>query len=725
MALPLPRTALLALALAATPAVCAAAPFDEATGTVSLEGAALSWDMESAGSDSLPSQLVLTASDINGDEVSKDVLLFGTSSTPPMEGKNGLWMGKSVERIDLTFGEPSALVGRRVEVSFWMRPLGIGAVSSLAWWVGERVLGNVRMQPTGRRTDDGWLEVSTGPVDFALGGHVVPTLAIRVNRLQARGYHGTGVGSDPNGLVLLDALEIADLGPAAVPDVRCTVASEPEDCGEVGFCHLGRCADGAAVAGRMPAEAIKGEYLDRRIFEVSRFFGNRVLDRTRPAFLAKMQAAREATHALGFWSNVIDAYQAIEDAHGSPPYPSTTERPGIGMCLHLGEANRLPEAAAWPARRLPMVFYADPASKASKALKRGDVLTSIDDLPVELSIQLAGPRLQHFGSPLARAVATAPDVAAAAARAGATLGFSRCPAAIAATRVCKPEELVKVEVDFYALYGEALWEAGDASGWSDDEFACDFRFNRLGGEVPTGEYYWTAMGDDGPVRVLEANGVPYPEYPPVWGDTVRSALAPTADLFVIDERTGYGGTFYGVDAICAPFANPDALVVTETIPALDGALDDLSLAAMENCFSQSFGYSGCGSYTRYTEGDYEGGRVGTLATKKAAVLVGLDVSGNDWVTKLAKMRPGLTRIFGPANTFGGFGFVNSMASYLGEMTGGSGQVADSFLYRGERTSTAYESGGGVEPDEVVFQTQSDAIAGKDTLYERAKAWLLQ
>lgn len=719
-----PRTLLLALTLVAAPAAGLAAPFDEATGTVSLAGAALSWDFESL--QSLPPQLILVATDQAGDEVGPDALepMFGTGNTAPMEGESGLWIGKTIERLDFGFSEPESLVGRRVEVSLWVRPVGIGAVAGLQWKVGERTLGLVRFLPTGRRTDDGWLELSSGPVDFSLGGRLLPSLSVRCDRLEAHGYHGGGLGSDPNGLVLLDALEVADLGPAAVPDARCTVASEPADCGEHGFCHLGRCADAAAVAGPKPAGAVKDEYLDRRIFEVARFFGNRVLDQTRPAFLEKMEAARSATTAYGFWGNVIDAYQAIADAHGSPPYPGVTERPGIGMCLHLGEADRLPEAAQWPARRLPMVFYADRQGRASSGLERGDVLTTVDDLPVELWTELAGPRLQHFGSPLARAVAIAPDVAAAAARAGARLGFSRCPAAIARLRACKAEEVVKVSVDFYALFGEGLWEAGDTTAWTDDEFRCDFRFNRLGGEVPTGDHDWVKKGDDGPIRILEANGVPYPDWPPEWGATVRGALAPDAGYYVIDERVGYGGTFYGVDAICAPFSNPADPVITETVAALDGPLDDEALSAMEACYAGSSGYEGCGSYVRYVEGDFES-TGGTLATKKAAVLMSFDVSGNDWVTKLAKSRPGLTRIFGPTNTFGGFGFVNSMASYLGELTGGSGQVADSLIYRGVRTSLAFESGPGVEPDVVVFQTQSDAVQGKDTLYERAKEWLLQ
>lgn len=719
----------LCLALAASVALAApalAAPFDESTGTVSLEASALAWDLESL--DSLPPHLVFTATGPDGVEMAADAVspLFGTNAIAPMQGEKGLWLGKTLERVDLGFSEPEAQVGRRVEVSFWQRPMGLAASASLTWRLDGRFLGYVKFQPTGRRTDDGWFEVSSGPVDFAFGARFVPALSIKVDRIGAHGHGGYGgVSTDPNGLVLIDALEVADLGPATVPDARCAIPSEPADCGEQGLCYLGRCVDAAAISGRMPAEAIKGEYLDRRIFEVARFFGNRVLDTTRPAFLAKMEEARQATSALAFWRAVMTAYEAIGDAHGSPPYTSYSQRPGMGMCLHLGEADRLPEAAAWPARKLPLVFYADYAATPGKGLHRGDVLTTVDDLPVDLWMELAGTWIRHFGSPRARQVAVAPDVVAAAARTGARLGFSRCPASIANVRVCKAEELIKHEVDYYALFGAALWDHADVSGWRDDEFTCDFRFNRLNTDVPQGDYSHVASGDDGPVRILEANGVPGSYWSSAWGDAVASALTPTASLFVIDERTGYGGTDEGADNICAPFSDMVDPVVSETITALGEPMTDTLLSQLRDCYSQSQPWwrSSCSGYSVYTVGDFT--TPGTLAGARAAVLTSMDVSGNDWLTRLQKARPGLSRIFGPSPTFGGFGYINVMPTYIGEMMGGSGQMSDTLLHAQSATTLTFESGPGVDPDEIVLQTQSDALAGKDTLYERAKAWLLQ
>ena len=37
--------------------------------------------------------------------------------------------------------------------------------------------------------------------------------------------------------------------------------------------------------------------------------------------------------------------------------------------------------------------------------------------------------------------------------------------------------------------------------------------------------------------------------------------------------------------------------------------------------------------------------------------------------------------------------------------------------------SGFESGYGVMPDVLVYQKQSDAIAGKDTMLEAARAWL--
>jgi hypothetical protein len=43
----------------------------------------------------------------------------------------------------------------------------------------------------------------------------------------------------------------------------------------------------------------------------------------------------------------------------------------------------------------------------------------------------------------------------------------------------------------------------------------------------------------------------------------------------------------------------------------------------------------------------------------------------------------------------------------------------------ERRSGAFRSGRGIEPDEIVVQLQSDLLADRDTMLERARTWLGQ
>ncbi|MBI5544936.1 MAG: hypothetical protein HY901_13680, partial [Deltaproteobacteria bacterium] len=579
--------------------------------------------------------------------------------------------------------------------------------------------------PTGRRTDDGWFEVSSGPVDFALGSRIAPKLVVRVDRGMGN-MHGASIGTDPNGLVLVDALEVADLGAQAVADARCSLATEQTACGVVGVCYLGRCADSAAFVGRLPADGLREEYLDRRLFEIDHFNGNRVTGRNRDAFLALMEPLRAVRSPLAYWGGIAAAYEKLGDGHGAPPFYLVVERPSAGMCLHLGEADRLPVAGGEAPARLPLVFYADPANPVAAALQPGDVLETVDGMPVDEWKAVAGARLMHFGSPLAREVAITPDIPDAAALLGAVLGFVRCPAETASTRACTREELQPVVVDFWNLAGEAFW-SGDVSGWRNQRFACDFRFQRLGGSVPRASYLYAAAGDDGDVRVLEFNGVPDPSYAAAWIETVSGALQPTSDLFLLDERVGYGGVFNTVDLLVTPFIDPLTPVLTEVFPVLGRDLDASTRDAFVECMSSgAVDFLSCSNFFTYQTGDMYPSMSGTLKDAKAALLISMDVSGNDWVTRLFKFRSTRSRVFGPCPTFGAFGSIYNLASYLGEMTGGSAQMGDSLIYQGEpAVPYQLESGPGVQPDEVVFQTQSDLLAGRDTLVERAKAWLRQ
>jgi hypothetical protein len=85
------------------------------------------------------------------------------------------------------------------------------------------------------------------------------------------------------------------------------------------------------------------------------------------------------------------------------------------------------------------------------------------------------------------------------------------------------------------------------------------------------------------------------------------------------------------------------------------------------------------------------------------------------------------RIFAPNRTLGMFGGLGVMGSFLEGWSGGSVQQTDTRegTTNQERVNGAWHSGEGVAPDEVVVQKQSDLLAGKDTMLDRARAWLME
>ncbi|MEC9400418.1 MAG: hypothetical protein VX475_22515, partial [Myxococcota bacterium] len=115
---------------------------------------------------------------------------------------------------------------------------------------------------------------------------------------------------------------------------------------------------------------------------------------------------------------------------------------------------------------------------------------------------------------------------------------------------------------------------------------------------------------------------------------------------------------------------------------------------------------------------------GAASEEKLAVLNGFDVSGNDYLPRFLQFREAETRQFGYGPTFGAFGQSCALPSHLSGVQGMAYQCHDS-LFKATRdgADSGFESGYGVMPDVLVYQKQSDAIAGKDTMLEAARAWL--
>jgi hypothetical protein len=112
------------------------------------------------------------------------------------------------------------------------------------------------------------------------------------------------------------------------------------------------------------------------------------------------------------------------------------------------------------------------------------------------------------------------------------------------------------------------------------------------------------------------------------------------------------------------------------------------------------------------------------AATRIAWLNTYDVSANDFMPRLLKGRTNI-KIFAPHPTSGAFGAISSLPSLWTGWSGGSLQVQDArFAVDLASASTArWESGHGVEPDVIVAEKLSDALAGVDTIVEAATQWL--
>ncbi|MEM6931485.1 MAG: hypothetical protein AAF602_31435, partial [Myxococcota bacterium] len=283
---------------------------------------------------------------------------------PVLDGETAIRLGGELGTMIVDLDRPE-LVGRRTEVRFWQRPEGTRIEARLLWLVGDVpiedhlgapfvlselrtqgeivTLGSLAFVPTGRRTPQGWEEWTSGPVDFALGSvpHLTPLLVFRDVAMD-RAQRTFGVVR-ANQTAVLDALQIVDVGPAAVPERTCRLADEASRCGRQGACTLGRCVDAAARFGRFASDdGIRADLAERRARELDDWTGSR---QPREESLSdSVDAIRDLgaprTTARKWWLEIARAFRVLEDGHSR--HGSTLVPFGSGgLCLDLGEANLL------------------------------------------------------------------------------------------------------------------------------------------------------------------------------------------------------------------------------------------------------------------------------------------------------------------------------------------------------------------------------------------------
>jgi hypothetical protein len=174
---------------------------------------------------------------------------------------------------------------------------------------------------------------------------------------------------------------------------------------------------------------------------------------------------------------------------------------------------------------------------------------------------------------------------------------------------------------------------------------------------------------------------------------------------ILDHRTGFGGTNLGPPIIWDFVRTPTPLDVF--LFRARSADDQLTVAAGKAIFDD---------LASQAQVEVAGSSNPELEVP-VALLIHLDGSASDWLPLGLKGAP-KSRIFGPYQTAGAFSTLFGFGWWFG--VGYQIAVGDTIHASGETLN-----GFGVEPDVVVLPKQSDLLAGRDTVYDAALAWVRQ
>jgi hypothetical protein len=544
------------------------------------------------------------------------------------------------------------------------------------------------MFPTGRVTSDGWYEMESAP------------MSVDVDRAADVSLGMYASSAD------VDAFELVEAGTFREP-VACTFPDDPA-CAEDQLCVARFCRDGDGLVPPLPKTARDRDDLLRTFEErLHGFFGGRyTVAERRPVALATLKSARSAKSAWAFWNGIMLSIRQLHDWHtksSGPAAPySFTGRGAFPVCVVEGDADLSHDL--WPKdAKYPDVLVSHTGPTDNLGLKPGDRIVAVNGVHPFAFVQ----DLERVNWASWRACD--PSVSAEAAeylrvfirRWATTVTIIRCDGE---TKVCSPPETI---------------HTADLPDTNPDYPTCDHRpgYHLSAGKNPdaaTHEIYDTFYGplaDSQPGEDL---------YGMVWNDVYwdgKSAnpYQPAMDTFrksakglVLDHRTGNGGTGIAAEYLTKLFRLPEE----EPIAAFSGTVGTY------DWFAPPFTTEEGKAIYQAHKGNYdEGFQIGDAKARtelRTALLLARDGSASDWLAYGMKGAPNV-RIFGRP-TAGAFSTFLQF-DYFGEM---SWQFATGDLVRKDGTT---HLGEGVLPDEEVVPLQSDLLAGKDTAYERALAWI--
>lgn len=623
-------------------------------------------------------------------------------SDSALEGGHVLALG-AYQALGIAVSLPDE--ARRWRASAWVRHAE--AVVEVEVLDGDPAFGTdaiTQLFPTGRVTSDGWVELAS---EVRIDGRASPEVRV-----------GVFAAGDAE----LDAFELAPAGELTPEELAagagtsglgspCDGATDGSDCPAGAACVYGTCRDVSGWVPPIPEDRdAVADYLATRLEIVFGPYENRELDL--PVARVALEAMRTATDRYTYWNAFATGVRKLHDGHTGTgnlaDFWLRNQRP-LALCFIEGQAD-LTHDAAPPDPAYLDVLVSHTGADRNLGLARGDRLVAVDGVhPIAWARSLVGVHWSLSTTSNHETYAElAEQLRGLIARYARTVDVVRCAAGDGdAPATCGDVETVDLDEVAPLLPDGAPF----------DGIACDNRpLRHLASSPPShasegeGVYGGLLLGADPVERLygLEWESL----YTSDGTDGVGPALQSWVETWeeqgargvLLDHRSGNGGTLAAPSILWDHFVErrpSDAYVdrqrAEEERPSLaDGqAIWDKALAR---------------GYVNFVGSESPRG-----ADVKVALLLTRDVSASDWLPLGLKGSPN-ARIFAPFETNGAFSTRFMLGYWLGlRYVLASG---DTFVPSG-----ATLNGHGVEPDVVVLPLQSDLVAGRDTLFEAALAWL--
>ncbi len=585
--------------------------------------------------------------------------------------------------------------------SLWVRQGGITASIDVLYTSASGLDSlSVLLSPTGRTTSDGWVELASN--DFPVDGASVAEAYLKV----VNESYATGVD--------LDAFEIVSEG-SFVAQAGCAGVGDPAcDADEV--CIYDRCIFAPAQVPVLPADVLKNDVVDVLESQIRNFYGSH---RSRalylPNALALMEQMRTASTGWQFWSLWAAGVHALHDWHtdtdfGITGFVGASHR--LNACFIEGNADLSHDA--WPSDPMyPDLLVSHVGTADNAGLEAGDRLVAVDGQhPIAWAASLGAVDFNFH-------VATDPTIFSDYAE---ELGGAPWSNSLI---IHYAHEITVIRCDMNGVCDGApetiaVTSLGNSGGGSD--VACDnrpfYHYDPANNPDPTTHYVFDKFFQGQIAETAPSEAIYGLLFDTLFGGSpsspvnmsINGAVAffeQNARGVILDHRAGNGGTLDAATNVTR-LARPPGIVGVTRMPmeiAADGdgpADTTAGLAIFDAAMSVS---------------PYNVGDMGWAQNIPVALILHRDGSASDFMPYGMKGAPN-TRLFGPHPTSGAF------STYI-EFSGwgslyyqyGSGDTIGA-------DGTAL-TGHGVVPDVVLLPTQSDLVAGKDTLFEAALAWVRQ